>query len=48
LNPGLANDIDTSKPRIPILGSYFIPGMSICSFIPNDKFPSISNAFSAI
>jgi len=48
LNPGLANVADTSKPRIPILGSYFIPGISLCSFIPNDNLPSLSNAYSAI
>ena len=42
LNPGLTRETATSKPKIPIFGSYFIPGISMCSKIPNEKFPKLS------
>ena len=48
LNPGLVRDAATSKPKIPILGSYFTSGISICSLIPNDTLPSSSKDFSLI
>jgi hypothetical protein len=34
--PGLANVIEIPKPKIPMWGSYFTPGMSMCSLIPNE------------
>ena len=43
LNPGLCNAIATSSPKIPILGSYFTPGISICSIIPKERLPKLSN-----
>jgi len=36
LNPGLESDSETSRPKIPICGSYFTPGISICSLIPKE------------
>ena len=48
LKPGLTRETDTPKPKIPIFGSYLIPGISICSKIPNDTFPSLSKDFSLI
>ena len=30
-------------PNIPISGSYFTPGISICSLIPKETLPSLSN-----
>jgi len=35
-NPGLANANEIPRPKIPMCGSYFTPGMSICSLIPNE------------
>ena len=48
LKPGLTRETDIPKPKIPIFGSYLTPGISICSKIPNDTFPSLSNDFSLI
>ena len=42
LKPGRVSLALTSNPKIPIFGSYFIPGMSMCSKIPNDMLPILS------
>gem|GEM_PF-6669680 len=34
--PGLVNVTDIPRPKIPICGSYFTSGMSMCSLIPNE------------
>ena len=33
LKPGLVSEIEISMPKIPTCGSYFTPGMSMCSVI---------------
>ena len=36
---GFSKVTDTFIPKIPISGLYFIPGISICSLIPKERFP---------
>src|SRR3989338_4209047 len=37
--PGLSSVTSTSNPRMPNFGSYFVPGMSMYSLMPNPKLP---------
>ena len=43
LNPGRSNVTAASNPNIPISGMYSIPGISIYSLMPKEKFPFVSN-----
>src|SRR3989338_6729094 len=48
LYPLLSRVTQTSIPNMPISGSYFTPGMWICSFTPKEKFPCLSSTLSEI
>src|SRR3990167_5212856 len=40
--PGLSSVTHTSNPSTPIFGSYSMPGTSMYSLMPNEKFPVLS------